>query len=110
MTVGAVGSIPPLPLSKTTVADQIEFWEETFGAPTPIEPGTQIWQVKEAATALGLIGFGIFLVAFTRALLVTRAFAALGATPAQAISASTRPSAMRSRTSVMRRSCGMLSK
>lgn len=64
-------------ISKTTVASQLSFFEQAFGAPNPIEPTTQVWQVKEAFTTLGLIGFGIFLVAFARALLGTRAFAGL---------------------------------
>ena len=64
-------------ISKQTVADQIAFWDEVFEAPTPISADTQVWQLKEFFTTLGLIGFGIFLVAFARALLGTRAFAAL---------------------------------
>ncbi|MBG6056102.1 pimeloyl-ACP methyl ester carboxylesterase [Salinibacterium sp. CAN_S4] len=64
-------------ISKTTVASQIGFWEESFGAPNPIAEGSQVWQVKEAFTTVGLIGFGIFLLAFARALLTTRAFAGL---------------------------------
>ena len=64
-------------ISKTTVTSQLEFWEKVFGAPTPIAAGAQVWQVKEIFTTIGLIGFGIFLVAFTRALLATRAFAGL---------------------------------
>ena len=64
-------------ISKQTVGDQIAFWEESFGAPNAIEPTSQLWQIKEAFTALGLIGFAIFLVAFPKALLGTRAFAGL---------------------------------
>lgn len=64
-------------ISKTTVASQIEFFEEAFGAPNAIEPGSQVWQVKELFTTLGLIGFAIFLLAFARTLLGTRAFAGL---------------------------------
>lgn len=64
-------------ISKTTVASQVSFFEQAFGAPNPIEATTQVWQIKEAFTTLGLIGFGIFLVAFARALLGTRAFAGL---------------------------------
>jgi hypothetical protein len=64
-------------ISATTVASQIGFWEESFGAPSPIAEGSQVWQVKEAFTTVGLIGFGIFLLAFARALLTTRAFASL---------------------------------
>lgn len=64
-------------ISKYTVADQLEFFDATLGAPHPAEATSQVWQVKEFFTTLGLIGFGIFLVAFTRALLRTRSFAGL---------------------------------
>ncbi len=64
-------------ISAETVGSQIEYFEQVFEAPTPISAETQIWQVKEAFTTLGLIGFGIFLLAFARALLTTRAFAGL---------------------------------
>ncbi|MDE0546125.1 S9 family peptidase [Microbacterium sp. C7(2022)] len=77
-------------ISKTTVASQIEFWENVFGAPEAIPADTQVWQVKELFTALGLVGFGIFLVAFTRALLGTRAFAALKYERADALTPNTR--------------------
>ena len=65
--------------SKTTVGSAVEFFEESLGAPNPIAADSQVWQVREAFTALGLIAFGMFLIAFTRALLTTRAFAALRA-------------------------------
>lgn len=61
-------------ISKTTVASQIDFFEASLGAPNAIESGSQVWQVKEAFTTIGLIGFGIFLVAFARALLALRPF------------------------------------
>ncbi|MBA8817209.1 pimeloyl-ACP methyl ester carboxylesterase [Microbacterium halimionae] len=77
-------------ISKATVADQLEYWDEVFGTPTTIAPGSQIWQWKEAFTALGLVGFGIFLVAFTRALLGTRAFAGLKSELPKTIAANTR--------------------
>ncbi|WP_417511743.1 alpha/beta hydrolase [Microbacterium sp.] len=67
-------------ISKYTVADQVEFFDTTLGAPNSFEATSQVWQIKEFFTALGLIGFGIFLVAFTRALLFTRAFAGLRTT------------------------------
>ena len=59
------------------MSDQIAFWQEAFGAPNAIDAGSQVWQWKELFTALGLIGFMIFLLAFARYLLGTRAFAAL---------------------------------
>lgn len=76
-------------ISKSTVAHQLDFFEEAFGAPNPIDSGTQVWQVKETFTLIGLIGFGIFLLAFTRAMLTTRAFAGLR-TPAAVVVPATR--------------------
>ena len=64
-------------ISMTTIGSQIDFWEEVFQAPTPIASGSQMWQVKEVFTTLGLIAFGIFLLAFARTLLGTRAFSGL---------------------------------
>ncbi|MFQ6485995.1 alpha/beta hydrolase family protein [Brachybacterium epidermidis] len=63
--------------SKYTTAVVVGFFDTTLGAPNPIEPTSQVWQWKELFTALGLIGFGMFLVVFTRELLFTRAFAGL---------------------------------
>ncbi|MFB2556827.1 alpha/beta hydrolase [Herbiconiux liangxiaofengii] len=65
------------PFSKGTTSDVIDYFDTTLGAPNPIDPGAQVWQWKEFFTTLGLIGFGIFLVAFAKALLATRAFAGL---------------------------------
>ncbi|MFP7832582.1 alpha/beta hydrolase family protein [Marisediminicola sp. LYQ134] len=70
------------PFSKTTTGSVIEFFEESLGAPAPLASDAQVWQVKAFFNALGLVGFGIFLVAFTRAMLTTRAFASLAGTPA----------------------------
>jgi len=64
-------------ISKETVGNAVDFFEATLGAPNPSPGGNQVWQVKEAFTTLGLIAFGIFVVAFTRAMLATPAFAGL---------------------------------
>jgi pimeloyl-ACP methyl ester carboxylesterase len=64
-------------ISKTTIGSQIEFWDKVLPAPNPMAASTQIWQVKELFTTLGLVGFGIFLLAFARSLLGTRTFAGL---------------------------------
>ncbi|MCU1578961.1 MAG: hypothetical protein JWP19_1165 [Rhodoglobus sp.] len=77
-------------ISKGTVADQIDFWQQAFGAPNPIDSGAQTWQVKEAFTTLGLIGFAIFLLAFARSLLGTRAFVALRLESPRAITTNSR--------------------
>lgn len=70
--------------SSTAVGHLIDFFEESLGAPAPAEASSQIWQVKETFTALGLIAFGILLVTVPRALLTTRAFRALAAPAAPA--------------------------
>ena len=77
-------------ISSGAVGHLLDFFDEALGAPEDIDSGSQVWQVKEFFTALGLVGFGIFLVAFTRAMLFTRAFAALKASEAPAIAAPTR--------------------
>lgn len=72
-------------ISSTAVGHLIDFFDESLGAPAPLDSGNQIWQLKELFTALGLIAFGILLVTVPRALLDTRAFRALAApTPAAA--------------------------
>ncbi len=72
-------------ISSTTVGNQIAFFEQAFGAPTPMAAGAQVWQVKEVFTTFGLIGFGIFLLAFARYLLTFRSFAGLAAAPVEAV-------------------------
>jgi dienelactone hydrolase len=76
--------------SAESVGYAVEFFEEALGAPEPIAPEAQLWQLREFFTALGLVGFGIFLVAFTRALLATRPFAALAVERAPQILPATR--------------------
>jgi hypothetical protein len=72
-------------ISSGTVAHQLDFFEATLGAPAQIDSRNQIWQVKEIFTTVGLIGFGIFLVAFARALLALRPFARLRLAEAPAL-------------------------
>jgi hypothetical protein len=76
--------------SAESVGYAVEFFDEALGAPEPIAAGSQVWQLREFFTALGLVGFGIFLVAFTRALLATRPFAALAVEQAPQILPATR--------------------
>lgn len=68
---------PWVPFSASSTADVIEFFDRTLGAPNPIAKDSQIWQLKEAFNALGLVAFAIFLVAFTKVLLDTRMFSNL---------------------------------
>lgn len=55
----------------------IEFFEEALGAPNPIPSEQQTWQWKAAFNALGLIGFGIFVVSLTLVLLRSSFFSSL---------------------------------
>lgn len=77
-------------ISSGAVGHLVDFFEESLGAPNPLPAGNQVWQVKEILTTIGLIGFGIFLVAFTRALLGFRAFAGLRVAEPVAAVATTR--------------------
>ena len=62
--------------SATAAGDLVEFFDKVFDSPTPIDSANQVWQWKVFFNTIGLIGFGIFLVAFARALVATKAFAA----------------------------------
>lgn len=55
-------------ISKTTVGSQLAFFEKVFGAPNTIPVDSQIWQIKHLFTTIGLVGFGMFLVAFAKVL------------------------------------------
>ncbi|MFK4789048.1 alpha/beta hydrolase family protein [Microbacterium sp. ZW T5_56] len=65
--------------STTAAHDIVTFFDEAFGAPHPIDASSQTWQIKAAFNGLGLVALGIFVVAFSRALLATRLFAGLRA-------------------------------
>ncbi|RFA18565.1 hypothetical protein B7R25_14310 [Subtercola boreus] len=78
------------PFSKQEVTSLLTFFDKSLGTPDPIAPGSQIWQVKEGFNALGLVGFGMFLVAFAIALLGTRAFAGLRTTRTAALQPNSR--------------------
>ncbi len=77
-------------ISSGAVGHLVDFFDESLGAPNPLPAGDQVWQVKEVFTTIGLIGFGIFLVAFTRFLLGFRAFAGLRVAEPVAAAATTR--------------------
>ena len=61
--------------SADAVLDLLNFFDRVFGAPTSIDPNSQVWQVRNVFTVLGLAGFGIFLVALPRMLVTLPAFA-----------------------------------
>lgn len=57
----------------------IDFFEETLGAPNPIDSGSQIWQWKETFNCIGLVGFALFICSFGGMLLYTPLFEKLRA-------------------------------
>lgn len=65
--------------SAGVVESSLEFFDNALGAPKSIAYDNQIWQVKVAFNALGLVGFVMFVVSLTKVLVDTRAFAALKA-------------------------------
>lgn len=68
---------PWVPFSSTSTEKVIDFFDETLGAPTDIAAGSQVWQWREVFGAVGLVGFAIFLVALSRALVGTAAFSSV---------------------------------
>lgn len=68
---------PWSPFSQKVTADSIEFFEESLGAPNPIDKNDQIWQWKEAFNAVGLVGMGLFIVAFAILMVYTPYFSEL---------------------------------
>ncbi|MDG5473514.1 CocE/NonD family hydrolase [Jeotgalibacillus sp. ET6] len=65
--------------SGNVVESTLEFFDETVGAPNPIEPASQIWQFKVLFNFIGLIGFVMFVISFTKFMLFTEAFRSLKA-------------------------------
>lgn len=57
----------------------IEFFEQALGAPAPLPASEQVWQWKAFFNSVGLIGFGIFIVAFALLMVHTKTFASLRA-------------------------------
>lgn len=56
----------------------IDFFQKTLGAVNPIDPGSQVWQWKEAFNFVGVIGFVLFLGSFAVLLSFTPFFSAVG--------------------------------
>lgn len=71
--------------SKQATEGTVDFFNEALDIANPLPGSSQIWQWKVVFNTIGLIGFGIFLVAFTILLLSTRFFSSLRATPSVAI-------------------------
>ncbi len=63
--------------SGDVVAFSVNFFDRTFGEPVSRDGYDQIWQFKAAFNALGVVGFFMFIVSLTLALLNTRYFGIL---------------------------------
>lgn len=74
--------------SATVVRDGVQFFDRTLGAPNPIAATNQTWQWKVFFNVLGLAGFLIFIVAFTKFMLKTDFFKVLASDKAQPLAAS----------------------
>ena len=65
--------------STSVVAFSVDFFNQALGAPTYLNHNDQIWPIKAAFNALGIVGFFMFVCAATLALLDTRLFRSLKA-------------------------------
>lgn len=63
--------------SKRSTTATIKFFDAAFGSPTSIPANNQVWQVKEFFNLVGLIGFAMFIVSFTKFMLETQYFNSL---------------------------------
>ena len=68
---------PGVHFSTECVGYAIDFFEAAMPAPNPLPASNQVWPFKTAFNSLGLLGFFMFLVAFTLAMLRTSYFSAL---------------------------------
>lgn len=66
--------------SASVVSFSVDFFDQALGAPTSLSHTNQIWQVKAAFNALGIVGFFAFIVFATLALLDLPYFSPLKAT------------------------------
>lgn len=69
-------------LSPTVVGQAIEYFENTIPAPAPLSSSNQIGFLRECFTAVGIVGFFMFVVCFCTAMLSTPSFASLGSAEA----------------------------
>ncbi len=63
--------------SQTVVESVVDFFEMAMPAPEPLPADSQVWQIKVAFNFIGMIGFAIFVVAFTKIMLRTSFFSSL---------------------------------
>lgn len=68
---------PQVHFSGECVSYGIEFFENAFGAPNPLAADNQLWQIKTAFNAIGLVGIVVFLLSFVMLMLDTPYFGVL---------------------------------
>lgn len=68
---------PQVHFSGECVGYGIQFFQDAFGAPNPIAPNDQVWQIKTAFNAIGLVGIVVFLLSFVMMMLETPYFSVL---------------------------------
>lgn len=66
-------------ISSKVLNFSVNFFEKALGAPNPIPGNQQVWQFKAIFNFIGMVGFIIFVWAFTRVLLETKYFSTLKA-------------------------------
>lgn len=70
---------PWVTFSKQGVSYAVDFFEKTLGAPNSISGNQQVWQWKALFNLVGLVGFFMFMISFTIAMLETKYFGVLKA-------------------------------
>ena len=68
---------PQVHFSSECVGYGVSFFEDALGAPNPIAPSNQVWQIKTVFNFVGLVGIVMFLVSFVIAMLSTTYFSIL---------------------------------
>ncbi len=63
--------------SRNAVKATIEFFEESLPAPSALSAENQVWQYKAFFNGLGLLGFALFVLSFTKIMLRTSFFSSL---------------------------------
>jgi dienelactone hydrolase len=72
-------------IDSSVMKSSVEFFQAALGAPVPLPGDNQIFWLKEIFNLLGLVGFGMFLVTFTKVLLGMGYFSSLKTAGAVAI-------------------------
>ena len=70
---------PAVTFSAECAGYAIDFFETTLGAPRPLAASGQVWQWKAVSGTIGLVGFFLFVIFFTLAMLDTEYFGELRA-------------------------------